>query len=179
LTAVYVISKLLTAPAALLKAFWEHCLLKLMKEPVEGTAYLRRNELCGHTEHRLLSGVGRNALFCLIPGLLNFIFALPLLAVSAVNLFWLGIGVRDIQTGLVTPLFFMYVLFFYIGVSLWCNLFPLYEDAVNFSHEAANAAGLKKALLPLAASIRAGAFLERYGLNLLIAAAAILVLLHY
>jgi len=162
---------MITFPAAALRAFWEHCLLKIMKEPVEGTAYLSLNELCGHVEHRLLAGAGRNLLFCALPGLLNLILAVPLVMADAGNLFILGAGMRNLQTGLISPLFFVYILFYWLGASLLCNLFPLYEDAMHLLDVSSNAKGIKKVpLWALARVIYAGAFLERHGINVLIAA---------
>ncbi len=179
MTTVYLIAKIITFPGAFLKAFWEHCMLRLLRVPVEDTSFLRLNELFGHIEHRLIKSRGKNAVFCLVPGLLNGLLALPLLLTGALNLFYLGIGWRDAVTGLTNIMFFVYIIMLWVGLSLWCSKYPLFEDVVQLREQiyGENAGAAAKVLLFVPTVIvYIGAFLERYGINVLIAAGCVAAL---
>lgn len=181
MTAVYLAAKLLTFPGAFLKAFWEHCTLKLLRVPVEDASFLHLNELFGHIEHRLIEGKAKNMVFCILPGLLNGLLSVPLLFTSSVNLFYLGVGMRDAATGLINIMFFVYVAMFWVGISLWCNKCPLYEDVLQLKEKlyAGDVGKVKKALTVIPVSvISAGSLLERYGLNVLTFAGVTAVLVY-
>mgnify|MGYP000880987645 CR=1 FL=1 len=181
MTAVYLAAKLLTFPGAFLKAFWEHCILKLLRVPVEDASFLHLNELFGHIEHSLIEGKAKNMLFCMLPGLINGLLSVPLLFTSSVNLFYLGVGMKDAVTGLTNIMFFVYVIMFWVGMSLWCSKYPLYEDALQLKEKlhSEDAGRAKKALsaAPVAV-ITAGSLLERYGINVLLFAGATAALVY-
>jgi len=173
LTAVYLIAKILTLPGAFLKAFWEHLTLKLLRVPVEDASFLHRNELFGHIEHRLITSKAKNVVFCLLPGLLNGIIAVGLLLTSTINLFYFGVGLRDAASGLINILFFVYILMFWVGLSLWCSKYPLYEDIVQMKeivYDEKTDIVTKVLLFIPTVVVYAGSFLERYGINVLLAA---------
>lgn len=175
MTVIYLTVKLLTFPGTFLKAFWEHCILRIMRIHVEDRKYMSMNEMCGHIEHRLIKSKAKSFLFCLLPGVINGILALPMLFAGAVNLFYLGAGMRDITTALLSPLFFVYIVIYYLGAALWCNKYPLFEDVLHLWDEIfrRDTPVIAKILLFIPTSVMyAGAFLERYGLNFLLLAAA-------
>lgn len=182
MTVFYLTAKLLTFPGVFLKAFWEHCTLRLLRIPVEDTSFLQANELFGHIEHDLITGLRKNALFCFLPGLINAALSAPLLFTSSVNLFYFGTGARDAATGLTSIMFFVYIIMFWVGVSLLCNTFPLFEDALQlkdklFSEKTGTAA--KVFLSVPSAIVLVGSFLERYGINVLLAGAFTAALISY
>lgn len=181
MTMFYVISKYITFPGAAIKVLWEHLAARIAGILIEDPKCFQKNELCGHLEHRLAGKTSSGFLFCFIPGVLNFLISLPLLFAGAVNLFYLGAGYRDIESGMVSISFFAFVLMFYFGVSLLCNLFPLYEDALNLwdklyvEKEAGSAARIL--LFIPTCIIMAGAFIEKYAISFALCVIAVIALI--
>ena len=87
---IYVYVKIFTFPGALTKAFFEQVMCRIFRCPVEDNRYLRTDEMCGHVEHELIRKPVESYLFCLIPGLLNFLLAVMLGIIPFVNIFLLG-----------------------------------------------------------------------------------------
>ncbi len=87
---IYVYVKIFTFPGALTKALFEQIACRMFGVPVEDNRYLRTDEMCGHVEHELIHKPVESYLFCLIPGLLNFLLAVMLGVIPFVNIFLLG-----------------------------------------------------------------------------------------
>ena len=87
---IYVYVKIFTFPGALTKALFEQIACRMYGVPVEDNRYLRTDEMCGHVEHELIHKPVESYLFCLIPGLLNFLLAVMLGVIPFVNIFLLG-----------------------------------------------------------------------------------------
>ena len=87
---IYVYVKIFTFPGALTKALFEQIACRMFGVPVEDNRYLRTDEMCGHVEHELIHTPLESYLFCLIPGLLNFLLAVMLGVIPFVNIFLLG-----------------------------------------------------------------------------------------
>ena len=121
---IYLISKYITILGTVTKGLWEHITCGLLKILVEDGRYLQANELCGHIEHELTTSKAKTFLFNLIPGLVNALLALFLGGAGFMGLFML-----DIQPSTIS--FWIYLILFYLGVSFFCNIFPLFEDSVN------------------------------------------------
>lgn len=166
MTVLYLISKFLTFPAVLVRAFYEHILLRLFKVPVENASYLQLNEVFGHAEHDLISKKSANLCFCCIPGFLQVLFSVPLMAISFLQLYVLGVTPLDPQSGTVSPMFIICIVLRVFGIWLLSNVFPLYEDALNLREQVLKAKGFFKIFLfPVAVFVRIGAFLERFGIT--------------
>lgn len=166
MTVLYLISKLLTFPGTLVRAFYEHIILKFYKIPVENASYMQFNELFGHAEHDLIKKTSENLFFCCLPGLLQVLFSVPLMTVSFLQLYVLGVTPTDPQTGTVSVMFILCAVLRIFGIWLLSNVFPLYEDALNFYENVEELKGVSKILLyPIAVVVRAGAFLERFGIT--------------
>lgn len=169
------ITTLLTCPAALLRAFFEHILLKGMKIPVEDTDYLQKNELCGHVEHKPIRTFGKSFWHAFLPGFVLFILGLPMAVIPALEMFVSGNTLFNIRTGAVSVLFLLNVVLYYLGVSMLCNLFPSYEDALFLWDNMTKAKVLPKILLFLPTLvIRIGAFFARFGISKILAIAVTL-----
>ncbi len=178
MTVFYIIPKLLSLPATIIRAFYEHIILKCFKVPVENDSYMRMNELFGHVEHDLISGISGNFVFCCLPGLMQVLFALPMMAVSFLQLHVLGVTPIDPQTGTVSVMFIICAVLRIFGIWLLSNVFPLYEDSLNLFEKVGEINGFKKVILyPIATVVRAGAFLERFGLTFWILVAETVLLL--
>lgn len=163
---LYVIVKALTIPGTILHAFWEHCLCRRFRCPVEDTRYFQANELCGHVEHAFMPTRARRFLICFLPFLFNLVLGL-LIVIPA--------GVHVIKLQQYTNIF--YLLMLWVGISLLTSLFPLLEDAFamwesfyGMGNETNIA--VKILLFPIIAILMAGSFLERWGITLLTSIAA-------
>ena len=63
---LYVITRFITFPGALVRAMWEHLVCKICGVPVEDNRTFRNNEMCSHIEHELMphaQGLLPSALF--------------------------------------------------------------------------------------------------------------------
>ncbi len=169
----------LTVCGAVTRAFFEHVLLKLCRVPVEDRAYLQRNELFGHVEHKPARTFAQSFCICFFPGfivcLLGAVIALP----AVLQLFVMGVRPHYIVDGKVSVMFIVCTVLLYFGVSLFCHAFPAYEDALYLweHRRQANPAARILLIVPIAC-MRAGAFLARFGVwqILAIAAAAVWII---
>lgn len=180
MTIIYVISKLLTFPGAYLKAFWEHVACRMLGIPVENSDYLRLNEVCGHAEHQLTHSKAKTFLVCFLPSLFNLLLGASMFVTGYINLCLLDIGLTDPASKTKVIFFVVYIALLYLGSSLLCNLFPMYEDALNMweallSRSSGMNIILKIVLFLPAVVLIAGSWLERFGLTVLLTAAAIAV----
>lgn len=121
---VYVISKYITVIGAVLKGFWEHLFCRMLAVPVSDARYLQANELCGHVDHDFTKSKPVTFLLCYLPGLMNRLFGYGMTVGSFIGLFYLKMTSSN-------PIFWVYVVLLYVGVSLLANNAPLYEDALN------------------------------------------------
>lgn len=130
---LYLISKYITLPATVVKGLWEHITCGMLKLLVEDGRYLQANELCGHVEHELTSSKAKAFLISFIPTVINGLLAFFLGGAGFMGLFMLKVVPPAPAEGSASqPIaFWLYVVLFYLGVSFFCNMFPLFEDAVN------------------------------------------------
>ncbi len=173
-TVIYLIGKLLTFPGAYVKAFFEHVIARAFNIPVEDEKYLRMTDGCGHVEHDAVDGKAKTFFYCLLPGLFTGIIGVPMLYMGFSGLFFLKIPAAS-DTML---MFIVYCIMFYLGFSLCANQYPLMEDALNLWHVIYRRDGganlfVKIILFLPMICIIAGAFLERYALNVLIMAGTV------
>lgn len=173
MTAIYVISKYITFIGAMLKGFWEHLFCRILGIPVSDARYLQATELCGHVDHDFTKTKALTFFINYLPGMMNRLFGYGMVVGGFLGLFYLKAA-----TG--TLAFWVYAVLYYIGVSLLCNNAPLYEDALNnwgllYGKESkANIFARIFAFIP-SVYFLASAWLEKYGLGLLIWIAATLV----
>ena len=124
---LYIISKFLTFPGAYIRCFWEHLICKCIGLPVEPTGYLRADEACGHVEHSLAKKPFGAYVLATLPGFINFNMGMSFFLLGYLNLKFMGITPYDS-----VPLFILYIVSLYLGVSMLCCVFPLYEDILNY-----------------------------------------------
>lgn len=124
MTVFYLISKYATIFGTTIKGLWEHIVCGMLKIFVEDGRYLEPTELCGHVEHELTDNKSKAFLMCFIPSAVN-----ALLAVFLGGAGFMGLFVLDVKMN--TPVFWVYVVLLYLGISFFCNIFPLVEDAMN------------------------------------------------
>ena len=153
------IIKILTFPGAFLKAFLEQLACRMYGVPVEFSKYFQRNELCGHVEHMLANHKGSFGI-CFLPHAIMLFCGMVFTIPAAMNLVYLG------------KVNYFAIIFIYVGVSCFLNLFPLIEDSLNmWEHlygKNATASPVSKVLLAVPACIMlAGSYLERYFVTIL------------
>ena len=160
----YVITKLIVFPGAYIRGFWEQLTCRILKLMVEPGGYIRLDEACGHVEHSLAKKQFAAYLIATGPGFMNFNIGFFLFMWGFMNLRFMGITVYDS-----IPLFIIYVISMYLGVSFLCCLFPLTEDVLNYwsiaytKNENRRILGSIFGFLPMAVT-RLGAFLEKNGI---------------
>ena len=172
-TVIYFLGKVLTFPGAYIKAFFEHLIARAFSIPVEDTKYLRFTDGCGHVEHDAIGSKAKIFFYCLLPGLFTAIIGTPMLYMGFAGLFFFKIP-ADSSTML---MFIVYCILFYLGFSLCANQYPLMEDAIGLWHALYGKDGanlfVKIVLFIPTVLIIAGAFLERYALNILLMAGTV------
>ncbi len=124
MTIFYVITKYVTVFGTLIKGLWEHIFCGVFKIFVEDARYLQPNEICGHVEHELVDSKAKSFFVTFLPGIINALLAFFLGGAGYMGLFELGVKKSS-------PVFWVYLILFYLGVSFFCNIFPLVEDAMN------------------------------------------------
>ena len=154
----------LTVPGAVCRAFLDHLFCKILRVPVEDTAYLHRSEQFGHVEHKPVQQAGKGFVLCFVPGLILFLCGVVTAGTAAFHLFGIGVTPRALQTGKISVLFIVCCVLLYAGISLLCHVFPSYEDALYLWESCSEAPAAARIILtPFAACMRAGAFLARFG----------------
>lgn len=166
----------LTVCGALLRAFAEHICLKICRVPVEDRAYLQRNELFGHVEHKPAPTFARSFCICFFPGvfvcLIGALIALP----AVLQLFVMGVMPHNLVNGTVSVMFILCTVLLYFGVSLFCYAFPSYEDVLYLweQRRKTNIAVRILLFVPILC-MRIGASLARFGVWQVLAIAAAVV----
>ncbi len=177
---IYVLTKIITFPGALTKAFFEQIMCRIFKCPVEDNRYLRTDEMCGHVDHELIERPVASYMFCFIPGLLNFLLAQIICLFPMINIGLLGnykgfvassgLSAFIKEEAMINTLDFILPFFFaWICVSLLTNIFPLFEDMIVMKEQYKKLNPvLKVVFFPGYIVMRIGTVLEKYGITFLL-----------
>ena len=165
MTALYVITKYLTFPGALVRGLWEHIVCRICKVPVEDNRIIRGNELSGHIEHELMPTARSAFAIAFVPAFLNAILAFLLLLGPALGLFMFEMS--DIISTIVN------IVSYWFAFSLYVNSYPLIEDALNMKEKVYKSGNIMQKIFytPGFIGCYIGAFLERYCITFIIAVA--------
>lgn len=170
---LYIVSKYITFIGSILKGFWEHLFCRILGVPVQDARYLQANELCGHVDHDFTKGKAVTFFLCYLPGFMNRLFGYGMVIGGYLGLFY-------VEAGADTPIFWVYLVMLYLGVSLMCNIAPLYEDALNNwdllygKEQKTNVFAKILAFIP-SVYFLATAWLEKHAVSLLLFIVAIVV----
>lgn len=162
MTTLYIITRFLTFPGALLRGFFEQVICRIHKIPVEDNRYLRNDELCSHIEHEFMPKTWGAFAICFVPLLLQLVLGFFVSITAAMNLLYLG--------AFSWPVSLIDVVCLWVGVSLATNCFPSIENVMNLFDKLyhGNANILQKIIFtPGALVCYAGAYLERYCITFL------------
>ncbi len=174
MTMIYAICKILSFPGTYLRAFLEHLTAKASGCMIESDGYIRFDELSGHIEHTFPLKKGGAVAMALVPGIFHFIFGVFFSVAGLVPLALLKV---DFQHPLMCVI---YILFTFLGISMFCNLFPLVDDALFcreriYGKDGANIVAKILLFIPVHICVL-GAYIERYCVNYIIFAAFLILI---
>ena len=167
---IYLITKWLTFPGAMVRAIVEHIVCKSCGIPVEDNRILRNDELFGHVEHEFAPTARKAFSLCFVPAFVNAVLALILLIPSMIGLFYLQMtGWYMIAANIAA---------YWFAFSLFCNSYPLVEDAMNMKERIYQGKNvwLKIIYAPGFAFLYVLSFAEKYCLTFLFALASLIFL---
>ena len=171
MTGLYVFTKFLTFPGALVRALWEQIVCRICGVPVEDTRALRSDELCSHIEHELMPRSRGAFAVCFVPAFMNGLLAF-LLAISPT----LGLFVFE-MTGI--PGMIVNIFAYWFACSLFINSYPSVEDVLNMREKVYHEGTILQKIVyaPGFFFLFLGAYLERYCITTLIAIAGTILLI--
>lgn len=118
---LYVATRVLTFPGAVLRNFWEHFVCRLCSIPAEDTRVFKVSEMCGHIDHELIKKKSHSFFMCFVPFFLNFVLACFFFLGGAYRVAYIG-DMKDVLSWV----------FMWMGVSLAANCVPSFEDVLSF-----------------------------------------------
>lgn len=160
MTAIYVITRVITLFGAYFRKLWELLVCRVCKIAVYDERAFKYSELCGHVEHELLNENPWKSFFvCWFPFTMNYLLSTYFLLGSTYNLFYIG-NTSDILAWL----------FLWIGISLAANCSPSFEDMLAFKDSVYGRKNifLKIIFAPFFALICAMSCLEKYSLTFIL-----------
>ncbi|MBQ8504307.1 MAG: hypothetical protein IJ491_08545 [Clostridia bacterium] len=166
MTFLYCLIRYLTFPGAYVRAMWEQIVCKCTKTVVEDNRYIRDDEMSGHVEHEFTAKAQGSFALCFVPLFMNSIGIFSLLLFPAV------IGANSVAATIFN------CLAVWFAVSLFCNSFPLIEDAMNMMEKVYKKGNILQKILyfPGAIVTYIGAYLERYNITALIAIIGVIII---
>ncbi len=162
MTKLYIITKYLTFPGALIRCMWEQIVCRICKVPVEDNRYLRNDEMISHVEHELMPRAQGAFALCFVPAFMNFIGAFFLCLVPI--MFTLYLRFDD------TVLTIINAVAYWFAFSLMVNSYPLIEDAYNMMEKIYRHGNILQKILyaPAAAFLFIGVFVEKYCISFIL-----------
>ena len=162
MTKLYILTKYLTFPGALIRCMWEQIVCRICKVPVEDNRYLRNDEMISHVDHELMPKARGAFAICFVPAFMNFIGAL-FLALAPV-MFTLYARFDDTVLTLVNGLAYWF------AFSLMVNSYPLIEDVYNMMEKVYKQGNFLQKIFyaPAAAFLFIGAFVEKYCISVIL-----------
>ncbi len=166
MTFLYILIRYLTFPGAYVRAMWEQIVLRCTKTVVEDNRYMRDDEMSGHVEHEFTATAQGSFALCFVPLFMNAIGIMFLLIFPAI------IRASSLPASILSSVSVWF------AFSLFCNSFPLIEDAMNMMEKVYKKGNILQKILytPGAVICYAGAFLERYSITFLAAVIGVLVI---
>lgn len=162
MTKLYILTKYLTFPGALIRCMWEQIVCRICKVPVEDNRYLRNDEMISHVEHEFMPKAQGAFALCFVPAFMNFIGAFLLALVPV--MFTLYARFDD------TVLTVVNAVAYWFAFSLMVNSYPLIEDAYNMMEKIYKQGNILQKILyaPAAALLFIGAFVEKYCISFIL-----------
>ncbi|MCM1364936.1 MAG: hypothetical protein NC122_01645 [Faecalibacterium sp.] len=169
--AVYIITRFLTFPGAMIRGFWEHMVCRIYGVPVEDNRLIRRDEMSSHIEHELFPTASGAFAIGFIPAFMNAFLAFLLTIPSVLCVF-----VFEMSGTLVTV---VGIISYWLAFSLYVNSYPTVEDALNMKEKVYKQGGIIKKILyaPGFLGCYVGAYAEKYCITFLLAVVGMFALI--
>lgn len=163
MTGLYTFLKYLTFPGALVRGMWEQIVCRASKTVVEDNRYLRQDEMASHIEHELMGSARSAFAICFVPFFFNMLGAFIFGIIPTLMLVYLQF--KGIFLGVTCAVSYWF------AVSLFCNAFPLVEDAMNMMDKVYHHGNIFQKIFYFIGAIitYVGAYLEKYSITFLIA----------
>lgn len=163
MTGLYIFLKYLTAPGALVRGMWEQAVCRMSKIVVEDNRYLRRDESASHIEHELAATSRSSFALCFVPFFFSMLGAFIFGLIPTLMLLYLQFKGIFLALSCAVSYWFAF--------SLFCNAFPLVEDAMNMMDKVYHHGTVLQKIFyaPGAVITYAGAYLEKYAITFIIA----------
>jgi len=171
MTAIYIITRYLTFPGAMVRGFWEHLICRICGVPVEDNRLIRRDELSSHIEHELFPNARGAFAICFVPAFMNSFLAFLLVVPSILSVFYFDLsGVLIKIVGIIA---------YWFALSLYVNSYPLVEDALEMKEKVYKEGSIIQKIFyaPGFLGCYIGAYLEKYCITFLIAVAFLVFLI--
>lgn len=163
MTGIYIFLKYLTAPGALVRGMWEQIVCRASKIVVEDNRYLRQDESSSHIEHELAETSRSAFAMCFVPFFFNMLGAFIFGLIPTIMLIYLQF--KGLFLGISCAISYWF------AFSLFCNAFPLVEDAMNMMDKVYHHGTIIQKIFyaPGAVITYAGAYLEKYAITFIVA----------
>ncbi len=163
MTGLYIFLKYLTAPGALVRGMWEQIVCRASKIVVEDNRYLRQDESSSHIEHELAETSRSAFAMCFVPFFFNMLGAFIFGLIPTIMLIYLQF--KGLFLGISCAISYWF------AFSLFCNAFPLVEDAMNMMDKVYHHGTIIQKIFyaPGAVITYAGAYLEKYAITFIVA----------
>lgn len=168
---LYIITRYLTLPGAMVRGIWEHLVCRICGIPVEDNRLIRSDEVSSHVEHELAATPRSAFALCFVPAFMNSFLALLLTVPSVVGLFYFEMsGALNIIINLIA---------YWFAFSLYVNKYPLVEDALNMKYQVYKHGNTVQKIIyaPGFAFCYIGAYTEKYLITFLLAVAGLVMLI--
>lgn len=168
MTTLYIITKYLTFPGAMIRGFWEHLVCRICGIPVEDNRLIRRDEMSSHIEHEFASTASSAFAICFIPAFMNGFLAFLLMIPSFLTLFLFGMN------GVLVTI--VNIIACWLSFSLYVNSYPLIEDALNMKEAVYKKGNILQKIFyaPGFLGCYIGAFAEKYCVTFVLAVIALI-----
>ena len=168
---LYIFTRYLTFPGAIVRSFWEHIICRICSVPIEDNRALRRDELSGHIEHELMPTSRSAFAISFVPAFLNGLLGF-MLAIAPV----LGLFVFQMSD---TLSMVVNIVAYWFAFSLYVNSYPSIEDALNMKEKVYHGGTVLQKIFytPGFIGCYIGAFLEKYCITFILAVAFMVIMI--
>ena len=167
MTFLYVITKYITFPGAYVRCMWEQIVCRITKTAVEDNRYIRDDEMSSHIDHELIKSPSGAFSIGFVP------FFFGIIGTCLLGFF----PILFQPTGGFATV--VSVLCLWFALSLFSNLFPQIEDALNMLEKTYKKGNILQKILytPGLLVMVAGAYLEKYCITFI--AAVVFIFIQY
>jgi len=176
---IYSVIRYVTYPAVFVRKMLEFLLGVILGiEPPEDFEELSYDEIKGHTPHGEFLFPAKAAVFNLAVFAFQLLGAVGFLGSAIITLCVLDVGFINPMSGSIDWMFFISIVFMYLGICFAANLFPSANSVENFWALCISEAGIFSRIIFIipCAILRAGVLLENLGITAVLAVVVPIIL---